>query len=264
MSDSVSFPLPILVSGARGRMGQAIWRLAAADPEVRIAGGLEQAERAGQTQPAEAPVVTDLPALHAPKGAVLIEFTTPEATVRHVEQAAELGLKVIVGTTGLTASQMDVLRAAAQKTAILQAANMSVGVNVLLDVVEKLARTLQDYDIEIVEMHHRQKVDSPSGTALALARAAASGMGADLEEVARYGREGQVGARPSREIGIHAVRGGDVVGDHTVMFAGLGERVEVIHKASSRDTFAAGALRAAKFLAAQGPGFYTMRDALGL
>ncbi len=257
-------PTSVVISGARGRMGQAIWRLAVADTELRIVGGLEQPGKTAGAKPDEMPMAGDLPTLNAPAGAVLIEFTTPAATVEHVRLAAEIGMKVVVGTTGLTDDQMAVLREAAKKTAILQAANMSVGVNVLLDVVEKLARTLQGYDIEVVEMHHRQKVDSPSGTALALARAAAAGMGENLEDVIRNGRDGQVGARPAREIGMHAVRGGDVVGDHTVMFAGIGERVEVTHKASSRDTFAAGALLGAKWLAKQQPGLYSMRDALGL
>lgn len=264
-ASSLSGPTPVIISGVRGRMGQAIWRLAAADPEFRIVGGLEHVARTGEaTVASEAPIVSDLAALAAPAGTILVEFTTPEATVEHARLAAERGLRLVVGTTGLTAAQMEELRAAARATAVLQAANMSVGVNVLLDVVERLARTLAGYDIEIVEMHHRQKVDAPSGTALALARAAAAGLGENLDEIARHGRQGQTGARPAREIGLHALRGGDVVGDHTVIFAGLGERVEITHKASSRDTFAAGALRAARFLAGQGPGFYTMRDALGL
>ncbi len=264
MTDS-SMRIPILISGARGRMGQAIWRLASADPELLVVGGLERPEEAarggGEGGP---PIFADLAAANAPEGTVLIEFTAPEATVEHVRQAAELGLKAVVGTTGLSPDQLDALHAAALKTAVLQAANMSVGINVLLDTVEKLARRLSDYDIEIVEMHHRHKADAPSGTALALAEAAAEGRGAALAEIASYGRHGLAGARPAGEIGVHAVRGGDVVGDHTVIFAGAGERIEVGHKASSRDTFAAGALRAAKYLAGRSPGFYTMRDALGL
>lgn len=254
---------PVIISGIHGRMGQAIWRVASVDEGVELVGGLEHHSRQ-ESGPANLRIARSLDELAPAAGCVLIEFTSPEATVEHARQAARLGLKMVVGTTGFTHEQTAMLREAGEQTALLISANMSVGVNVLLDVVRRLAGTLPGYDIEIVEMHHRLKKDAPSGTALALARSAAEGMGERLEDVIRHGREGQVGARPGREIGMHAVRGGDVVGDHTVIFAGLGERVEVTHKASSRETFAAGAVLAAKWLAGQKPGIYSMRDALEL
>ncbi len=264
-------PTPIIVSGALGRMGQAILRLAAADPAVVIAGGLEapaQVTATGGTLfgpgGVKVPVAATLDALAPRPGSVLIEFTAPAATRENVARAAQLGVAAVVGTTGLAPDDHEALAMAAQKVPVLVAANMSLGVNLLLDVVSRLAASLPDYDIEMVETHHRRKKDAPSGTALARARAAAAGRGGELETVANYGREGITGERPPGGIGIHAVRGGDVVGDHQLIFAGEGERIEVIHRASSRDTFAAGAIRAARHLAGRPAGLYSMRDVLGL
>ena len=190
---------------------------------------------------------------------VLIEFTTPEATVDHLSYRKP----VVIGTTGLDEEQRAKIEEAAENAPIMLAPNMSVGVNLLREVVRELSAKLSDYDVELVEAHHRNKKDAPSGTALLLARAAAEGRGQDLEEVAVYGREG-VAPRQEGEIGIHALRGGAVVGEHRLIFYSEGEEVEVIHRALSRRTFADGAMRAAKFAATAKPGLYTMRDLLEL
>jgi 4-hydroxy-tetrahydrodipicolinate reductase len=189
----------------------------------------------------------------------LIEFTTPEATVDHLSYRKP----VVIGTTGLDEEQRAKIEEAAENAPIMLAPNMSVGVNLLREVVRELSAKLSDYDVELVEAHHRNKKDAPSGTALLLARAAAEGRGQDLEEVAVYGREG-VAPRQEGEIGIHALRGGAVVGEHRLIFYSEGEEVEVIHRALSRRTFADGAMRAAKFAATAKPGLYTMRDLLQL
>lgn len=188
---------------------------------------------------------------------VLIEFTTPEATVEHLAY----GKPAVIGTTGLSEEQLSKVREAARSVPVVLAPNMSVGVNLLRELVRELSEKLADYDIEVVEAHHRNKVDAPSGTALLLARAAAEGRGQRLEEVAVYGREGRA-PRQQGEIGIHALRGGAVVGEHRMIFYSEGEEVEVVHRALSRRTFAAGAIRAARFAASAAPGFYSMADVL--
>jgi 4-hydroxy-tetrahydrodipicolinate reductase len=210
------------------------------------------------------PAATDLAQLRPGPGTVLIDFSAPGATRTFAAQAASLGIKLVIGTTGLTAEDHSLLAATARQTAVLVASNMSLGVNVLLAVVEQLSSGLPGFDLEIVEMHHRRKKDAPSGTALALAEAAAKGRRVALSDVVCHGRHGMTGERPPGEIGVLALRGGDVVGEHTVIFAGDGERVELTHRAHSRDTFAAGALRAAQFLSDKDQGMFTMRDVLGL
>jgi len=268
----------VIVSGVNGRIGAAITRLAGEDAGVKVLGGLVSdgskcggapagvrcaehlAELLGDDVSSNAaPAETSAGGWRWP---VLIDFTEPNASLARLDEARELGVAVVIGTTGFDATQRQQIEAAAREIPVLLSANTSLGVNVLLEVVRDLAARLQGYDIEIMETHHRMKKDAPSGTALALARAAAGGRQMALEDVARYGREGATGTRSAEEIGIHAVRGGDVVGDHTVLFAGPGERVEITHKASSRDTFAAGALLAARFVARQEPGMYTMADVL--
>lgn len=195
----------------------------------------------------------------------VIDFTSPAATVANAAFAAETGKILVVGTTGLTRDDEAVLKAAADRTAIVYAPNFSVGVNLLMALTERAAAILgDDYDLEIVEMHHRHKVDAPSGTALGLGRSAAKGRGVPLEQVWCKSRDGHPGARPKGEIGFATLRGGDVVGDHTVMFATDGERVELTHKASSRAVFAKGAVRAALWAHGKPPGLYSMRDMLGL
>ena len=254
----------VAVVGAAGRMGREVVRAALEDVSFELAGGVVEPE---------APelgadlgelcgwgkigvVATDGPPDDAE---ALIEFTEPEATVQHLSY----GRPVVIGTTGLSDEQLARVEEAAKSVPMVLAPNMSVGVNLVREVVRELSEKLGvGYDVEIVEAHHRNKVDAPSGTALLLARAAAEGRGRDLDEVAVYGREGRA-PREEGEIGIHALRGGAVVGEHRVVFYGLGEEVEVTHRALSRRTFAAGALRAARFVAGARPGFYSMRDVLG-
>jgi 4-hydroxy-tetrahydrodipicolinate reductase len=196
---------------------------------------------------------------------VLIDFTVPEASVRSAHIATELAKPSVIGTTGLTDAQSAELDELAKKVAIVHAPNMSVGVNLLFKLTKEVAALLGlDYNVEIIEAHHNQKKDSPSGTAVRLGECAAEGLGLDYGADAVYGREGIVGARPTRQIGMHAIRGGDVVGEHTVSFIGQGERIELTHKAHNRDNFARGALRAARFAVEAKPGRYDMQDVLGL
>lgn len=196
----------------------------------------------------------------------VIDFTRPELLKTHLDLAVEFDKALVIGTTGLDAETRAAIKDAARSVPVVQAANMSVGVTLLGQLVKQLAAKLDDatFDIEIVEMHHRHKIDAPSGTALALAEAAAEGRDVQLSEVARKSRDGQIGPRPQGEIGISTLRGGDVVGDHTVIFAADGERIEVTHKASSRQIFARGAVRAALWAAGREPGLYSMLDVLGL
>ena len=196
---------------------------------------------------------------------VVIDFTVPAATIQHVEYAAANACAMVIGTTGLTAEHEALIRQAATRIPIVRAANMSVGVNLLFAMVEKVAATLgDDYDIEIVEKHHRHKVDAPSGTALALGKAAAAGRAVNLDDVAQRVRDGITGPRKAGDIGFATLRGGDVVGDHDVIFAAEGERVILSHKASSRQVFAKGAIRAARWIQGKPAGLYSMRDVLGL
>jgi 4-hydroxy-tetrahydrodipicolinate reductase len=196
---------------------------------------------------------------------VLIDFTRPEGTLAHLPVCAELGVKAVVGTTGFSPAQKAEIAAHAQRIGVMFAPNMSVGVNVVLKLLDVAARAMsQGYDIEIIEAHHRHKVDAPSGTALQLGEVVAAALGRDLKDCAVYARHGVTGERDPSSIGFATVRGGDIIGDHTVLFAGTGERIEITHKASSRATFAQGALRAARFLATRGPGLFDMNDVLGL
>ena len=196
---------------------------------------------------------------------VLIDFTTVDSTLDHLETCQQHGKKIVIGTTGFSAEQKQIIAKAAEKTAVVFAPNMSVGVNLCLKLLQQAARVLnEDYDIEIIEAHHRHKVDAPSGTALRMGEVVAETLGRDLSECAVYGREGQTGARKPDTIGFETIRAGDIVGDHTVMFATDGERVEITHKASSRMTFAKGAVRAAKWLAEKDSGLFDMQDVLGL
>jgi 4-hydroxy-tetrahydrodipicolinate reductase len=254
----------VAVIGAAGRMGREVVRAALEDDSIELAGGVVEPEapelgadigelcgwgRSGV-------VATEDPPDEAE---ALIEFTVPGATVEHLAY----GKPVVIGTTGLSEEQLARVEEAAMSVPIVLAPNMSVGVSLVREVVRELSGKLgTDYDIEIVEAHHRNKVDAPSGTALLLARAAAEGRKNDLDEVAVYGREGRA-PREEGEIGIHALRGGAVVGEHRVIFYSDGEEVEIAHRALSRRTFATGALRAARFVAGAEPGLYSMRDVLG-
>jgi 4-hydroxy-tetrahydrodipicolinate reductase len=262
----------IAVIGAAGRMGRAIVRALAEGQGSTLSAAVER--------PGSAELGSDAGTLAgiAPLGVILqaglpaageadvwIDFSAPAASVANVRAATAAGARIVVGTTGLSAADKEVVAAAARTIPVVLAPNMSVGVTVLLKLVADAARALgPGYDIEIVEAHHRAKRDAPSGTALRLAEAVAEATNRDLAKTGRYERHGDVGPRTAEEIGIQTIRGGDVVGDHTVFFLGLGERVEITHKASSRDTFARGALRAGEWLAGKAPGLYDMRDVLGL
>jgi 4-hydroxy-tetrahydrodipicolinate reductase len=263
----------IAILGAGGRMGRALIRAlsetegavlsAAIEHEGNALIGQDAGVLAGLT-PAGVAIGKDSAAGIA-NSDVAIEFSTPAATVKHAEIAAEKGVAFVVGTTGLAASDENVLRKAAQRIPVVYAANYSIGMVLLADLVWRTASRLgPEFDIEIVEMHHRHKVDAPSGSALALGRAAAAGRDVKLDDVAVRGRDGVTGAREKGTIGFASLRGGDVPGDHTVIFAGDGERLELTHRAGGRDIFARGALRAALWVIGKPPGMYTMRDVLGL
>jgi len=267
---SPAAPVGVVIAGAAGRMGRMLVSLARANPALRVVGALEAAGHPGLGADAGrtagggdlgVPIAAEMP--EAPAGTVLIDFTAPGPTLDHVRAAADLGWGAVVGTTGFTREEEHAIDSLGDRIPLLRAANMSVGVTVLLDVAREVAARLgESFDVEISEIHHRLKKDSPSGTALALGRAVAAGRGVVLEERAVYGREGLVGERPAGEIGVLALRGGDVIGDHTVHFFGTGERIELTHRAQSREAFAAGALRAAAWISGRPPGRYSMRDVL--
>jgi 4-hydroxy-tetrahydrodipicolinate reductase len=243
-------PTKVIIIGAKGRMGEALMRLAAQDPKLDLIAGINKGD--------------DLLAVIA-RSEVLIEFAHHAITGEMAKTAAEHGKALVIGTTGHTAEERQAIAAAAQTIPIVFAPNFSVGVNLLFYLTQLAAKTLgENYDQEVVEMHHRMKLDAPSGTARRLGEILAQAAGGSYEDLTRHGRHGDVGARPKRVIGMHALRGGDVVGDHTVHFAATGERIELTHRASSRDTFASGALRAAQWVKAQPPGLYSMQDVLGL
>lgn len=259
----------IAIAGVGGRMGEALVQAVAEHPEARLGAASEREGSDLLGRDVGAPdtrvrVVADLADVLGDFD-VLIDFTRPEATVTHAALCRAHGKQLVVGTTGLSAEQQAALGAAAGVTPVVFAPNMSVGVNLSFKLVELAARVLGDaVDIEIVEAHHRHKVDAPSGTALRLGRIVAETLGRNLDADAVYGREGHTGARDRRTIGFATIRAGDIVGEHTTLFAADGERLEITHRASSRMTFAAGAVRAAVWLGGQPPGLYDMQDVLGL
>ena len=265
--------MKIAVLGCAGRMGRTVMAEVLAADGLELCGGLESSghptlgQDVGLLAGAE-PIgvaATDDERVIATAD-VAIEFSTPEVSVRHAGISAASGTAHVIGTTGLSAEQAAQLAQAAARTPIVWAPNMSLGVNLLLGLTEQVARALgpDDFDIEIVEIHHRHKVDAPSGTALALGEAAARGRGVALEQVAVRGRDGLTGARRAGTIGFAALRGGDAVGDHSVVFAGTGERLELVHKASDRRIYARGAVHAARWARGRAPGLYGMADVLGL
>ncbi len=264
--------IKVVIAGVTGRMGHALLEGVFADADLQLYGALDRAESpqigrdAGEQFGKKSGVKISSDIAATLQGAdVLVDFTRPEASLQYLEACQKAGVKHIIGTTGFTVEQKAKIAAAAKQIAIVFAPNMSVGVTLLIDLVEQAAKVLSEaYDIEVVEMHHRHKVDAPSGTALRLGEAAAKGLGQDLKDCAIYAREGVTGEREAGKIGFATLRGGDVVGDHTVVFAGIGERVEITHKASSRATFALGALRAAKFLQSKNKGLFDMQDVLNL
>ena len=264
--------LKIAVAGASGRMGRMLIEAILSAPDVALAGaldvpgspslGADAAAFLGAT--AGVTIESDL-AQGLSQAEFLIDFTRPEGTLKHLEYCAAHGIKMIIGTTGFDAAGKAAIAAAAARTAIVFAPNMSIGVNVTLKLLELAAKSFSEgYDIEIIEAHHRHKVDAPSGTALMMGEVVAGALGRKLDDVAVYAREGVTGERDPSSIGFAAIRGGDIVGDHTVLFAGIGERIEISHKSASRVTYAHGSLRAARFLADKSSGLYDMQDVLGL
>lgn len=264
--------LGIAVAGASGRMGHILIEAVTRADDCRLAGALDVPGSLALGQDAAAflghtsgvQVTSDL-RRGLSDARVLIDFTRPEGTLAHLAVCRELNVAAVVGTTGLTPEQKAQVAQLAQHIPIVLAPNMSAGVNVMLKLLDMAARALnQGYDIEIIEAHHRHKVDAPSGTALQMGEVVAKALGRDLAQCGVYARHGVTGERDPSTIGFASVRGGDIVGDHTVLFAGTGERIEITHRSASRATYAQGSLRAARFLAAQQRGLFSMSDVLGL
>jgi 4-hydroxy-tetrahydrodipicolinate reductase len=262
----------VAVAGASGRMGHMLIEAIRTSGDCQLAGALDQPSSPAIGNDAAAflglasgiPVLADLRAGLA-NAKVLIDFTRPAGTLAHLKACREMGIGVVVGTTGFSQQQKEEVADAARDIAIVMAPNMSVGVNVTFKLLEMAAKALATgYDIEIVEAHHRHKVDAPSGTALKMGEIIAHALGRELKDCAVYGREGATGERDPSTIGFAAIRGGDIVGDHTVLFAGDGERIEIAHKSASRTSYAQGSLRAVRFLAGKKTGLFDMFDVLGL
>ena len=264
--------LNIAVAGSSGRMGRALLNAIMKDSDLHLQTALEISgnpflgkDVGVLTGVPSSVIVTENFSAALPGCDVLIDFTRPDGTIKHLSVCREEGVKMVIGTTGFSVEQKEMLIAASKDTALVVAPNMSVGVNVTFKLLDIAAKVLgENYDVEIVEAHHRHKVDAPSGTSLHMGEIVAQAVGNELSEVAVYGREGVTGERSSRAIGFATIRGGDIVGDHTAMFLGTGERIEISHKASSRATFTNGALRAAHFLADKDKGLFDMQDVLGL
>jgi 4-hydroxy-tetrahydrodipicolinate reductase len=264
----------VIVSGAAGRMGSRLVALIKDSSALTLAGAIEgkahqaigqDAGEAAGTGRIGLPITDDLSALLKRGGEVVIDFSTPEATLGHLRAVAEHRRAIVIGTTGFNAAELDEVKSLAKQVPCVLSPNMSVGVNLIYKVISEMARALgDDYDIEVIEAHHRLKKDAPSGTALKIAEVLARAVNRDLSQVGVYTRKGIIGERTKQEIGIQTIRAGDIVGDHTVVFGGMGERIEVTHRASSRDTFARGALRAARWVVTQPPGLYDMMDVLNL
>ncbi len=261
----------IAIAGASGRMGRTLIEAVLAAPNLEFTVALDHAGNAGIGRDASeflgrasgVLVGSDLDALA--QADCLIDFTRPQATLAHLEACQRHGVKAVIGTTGFDAAGKAAIAAAAQKTGVVFAPNMSVGVNVTLKLLEVAARTLKnDYDVEVFEIHHKHKVDAPSGTALKMGETVADALGVALADVAEWARHGDTGQRKAGSIGFSSARGGDVVGDHTVFFCGPGERIEITHRSTSRATYAEGSLRAARYLASRASGLFDMQDVLGL
>jgi 4-hydroxy-tetrahydrodipicolinate reductase len=261
----------VVVSGAAGRMGREIVRLVAASPVLRLHGAVDRAPGSpGQDAlalaglPAGGVLVVDTLSAALPGAGVVIDFTSPEASAANAQACAAAGVPLVIGSTGFTPEARARVAAASQRIPVLLSPNMSVGVNVLFELVRQAAAVLGDaWDVEIVELHHKRKKDAPSGTAMRLAEVAAQALGRDPAADLTFARHGMIGERPPREIGVQTVRGGDIVGEHTVYFCGEGERLELTHRATAREQFARGAVRAAAWLPGRPPGLYDMPDVLG-
>lgn len=264
-----------VITGAAGRMGSRIINVLSTSEGIRLSGAVERKGHplvgqdscgpAGITAGAVPTLISDdLPAV-LKTGDVLIDFTFPDASLEHIKICAEQGKPIVIGSTGFSKEQLEVVSQYVKKISCVLSPNMSIGVNLCFKVLAEIARTIgEDYDMEIVETHHRMKKDAPSGTAVKMAQVLAAAVNRNLNEVGVYARKGMIGERTRKEIGIQTLRGGDIVGEHTVLFAGTGERIELTHRAHSRDTFAAGAIRAAKWVVGKKPGLYDMQDVLGL
>jgi 4-hydroxy-tetrahydrodipicolinate reductase len=264
--------LGIIVCGVGGRMGGAVIRAAQQSADIEVVAGIDRpkSKRIGKDAGEISGIgrlgvsVSERVSLALKPNSAIIDFTKPEASLGFLKAAAKLRIPIVIATTGFDTKQLSAIKRLARRTPTLLSANTSLGVNVLVALLDKAAKMLgDDYDVEIVEAHHRFKKDAPSGTALALGRAVANALNRDLNKVGINGRKGIVGARRKKEIALLSVRAGDIVGEHTVIFGGIGERLEFIHRAHSRDTFAHGAIRAAQWLARQKPGLYGMQDMLG-
>ena len=261
----------VIVCGACGRMGKMIAQGVTQQQDMQVVGAIEYHGHAQIGQDVgevagigklNVPVSSNLPAA-LEKGDVVIEFTTPAATLEHLQNVVDAGKAMVIATTGFKREELDELHKLTAQIPVVMAPNMSVGVNVLLQAIQVVAKALgDDYDVEVIEAHHNQKVDSPSGTALRIAEVLTTTLNRDLGEVGLYGRHGIVGARTRKEIGVHAVRGGDIVGDHTVLFAGAGERLEIVHRAHSRESFARGAIRAARWVVNAPKGLHDISEVL--
>ena len=264
--------LPIAVAGASGRMGHILIEAILASDDCRLAGALDRVDSpalgldAGASMGRATGIAITADLRSGLQGmSCLIDFTRPEGTLTHLKVCRELGVKAVIGTTGFSEQQKTEIADIAKDVAIVMAPNMSVGVNVTLKLLQMAAKAMSEgYDIEIIEAHHRHKVDAPSGTALKMGEVIAQAIGRDLKDCAVYERYGHTGERAPSTIGFSTIRGGDIVGDHTVLFAGIGERIEVTHKSSSRSTYAQGSLRAARFLTGQQRGLFDMFDVLNL
>ncbi len=261
-----------IVAGAGGRMGGRIINIINDTEGIALVGAFERPDSPAVGKDAGVVAGAGELGIKVSKGLeplldkadVIIDFTFHEATIQHARLASRAGKPMVIGTTGFSVEELDELRGLSHNFACVQAPNMSVGVNLLYKLVETAAKVLgDDYDIEIIEAHHRMKKDAPSGTALQLGRVAAAALGRDLDKVGVFARHGLIGERSRQEIGIQTVRAGDIVGEHTVLFGGIGERIELVHRASSRDTFAKGAVRAAFWVVGRQPGLYDMQDVLG-
>jgi 4-hydroxy-tetrahydrodipicolinate reductase len=264
--------IAVAVAGASGRMGRMLIEAVLASTDCRLAGALDipggpllGQDAGGFAGQATGVAITSDVKRGLAEAQVLIDFTRPEGTMSHLPVCRELGVRAVIGTTGFTPEQKAAIGAHAQRVAVVLAPNMSVGVNVMLRLVESAARLLgESYDLEVTEIHHKHKIDAPSGTALALGEALARARGVALAEQGVFARHGHTGERRPGSIGFAASRGGDIVGDHTVLYCGTGERLEITHRSSSRANSAAGSLRAARFVASQGSGLFGMGDVLGL
>ena len=258
--------IKLIVCGACGKMGERILSLAMKDRKFEIVAAVEKKghPEIGKPVPGSNLVITDSIDKIINKSDVLIDFTSPETSLLNGKLAAKNNKSIVIGTTGFSQDELARLKGMLKPVSAVISPNMSFGVNLLFNLVKKTAKTVPDYDIEIIEMHHNQKKDSPSGTANKLGEIITAELNRDLNKVGVYGRKGIIGARTKNEIGILSVRAGDIVGEHTVIFAGPGERIELTHRAHSRDTLAVGALHAAKWAVKQPPGIYSMDDVLGL